>query len=365
MSGELRVAAGVPAAVSTLPPAAGAAPRPWDGLPRLRLADLPTPLTRLDRFSEAAGAEVWLKRDDIGSIAHAGNKVRKLEFLLADAEARGCDVVLTMGGPQSNHARATAAYCAGLGLRCILVLGGDAPTEELGNLLLDRLLGAEVLFAGARDFGGIAARMAEVAAGLERDGARPYPITIGGSTPLGAVGFAVGYNELLGQLHETGAGATAVYLASASGATHAGLEVGRRLAGGGPPVEGIAILKPEAGGSAEHVAELASGCATLLGRHETWTALDIRLDRRFMGPGYGSPTAEASQAIALLARTEGILADPVYSGKALAGLLAHLRGQRAVGPVVFWHTGGAQVLLHPRYAGPVLDAVAAHEGSVL
>jgi D-cysteine desulfhydrase family pyridoxal phosphate-dependent enzyme len=347
-----------PAAVS-MPPAGNAGPRPWDALPRLRLAHLPTPLTRLDRFSEAVGAEVWLKRDDIGSITHAGNKARKLEFLLADAETRGCDVVLTMGGPQSNHARATAAYCAGLGLRCILVLGGDPPPDDLGNLLLDRLLGAEVIFAGARDFAGIAARMAEIAADLEREGARPYPITIGGSTALGAVGFAVGYDELLGQLREAGVGATAVYLASASGGTHAGLEVGRRLTGDGPPVEGIAILKPEAGGSAEHVAELASGCATLLGLRESWTERDIRLDPRFMGPGYGSPTPEASDAIALLARTQGILADPVYSGKALAGVLAHLREGRAVGPVVFWHTGGAQVLLHPQYAGPVLAAAGA------
>jgi len=365
MSGDLQVTASAPKAAAGTPSAPSAGPRPWDALPRLALAHLPTPLTRLDRFSRVVGAEIWLKRDDIGSIAHAGNKARKLEFLLADAVARGCDVVLTMGGPQSNHARATAAYCAGLGLRCILVLGGDPPKEELGNLLLDRLLGAEVVFAGARDFAGIAARMAEVAAGLEGSGARPYAITIGGSTPLGAVGFAVAYDELLGQLSEAGVGANALYLASASGSTHAGLEVGRRLAGGGPPVQGIAILKPDAGGSGEHVAELASDCATLLGRHETWTALDIRLDVRFMGPGYGSPTAEASQAIALLARTEGILADPVYTGKALAGLLAHLREQRTVGPVVFWHTGGAQVLLHPHYAGPVLDAVAAHEGSVL
>jgi len=287
-------------------------------------------------------------------VTGSGYKARQLVFLLADALAKGCDVVLTVGGPQSNHARATAAYCARLGLRCILVLGGDPPAEDLGNLLLDRLLGAEVIFSGAREFAGIEGLMEEEVARLTAEGSRPYPIPVGGSTPLGSVGFAIAYGEMIEQLDAVGLAPAAVYVASASGGTHAGLEVGRRTADRGPRVEGIAILDPEAGWGAAHVARLATECAAILGRGDTWVAEDIHLDQRFRGSGYGHPTTESSEAIALLARTEGILVDPVYTGKGFAGMLAHLREGRIEGPVLFWHTGGAQVLLHPRYAAPVL-----------
>jgi 1-aminocyclopropane-1-carboxylate deaminase/D-cysteine desulfhydrase-like pyridoxal-dependent ACC family enzyme len=192
-------------------------------LPRVRLAELPTPLDRAERFGAAIGAEVWIKRDDVGSIGLAGNKVRKLEFVLADAVEQGADTIVIIGAEQSNAARATAAACARLGLGCLLVLSGTEPPSPAGNLLLDTLFGAELHFAGEVGWAELweeSQRLSEV---LRARGAVPYTLPAGASSPLGACGFARAWAELRDQLSDAGVDAESVYYAATSGGTHAGM----------------------------------------------------------------------------------------------------------------------------------------------
>jgi D-cysteine desulfhydrase family pyridoxal phosphate-dependent enzyme len=322
--------------------------------PRVRLAPLPTPLQPAPRLGEALGAEVWVKRDDVGSLGLAGNKVRKLEFALGAALAAGADCVITTGAAQSNHMRATAAACAQLGLRAVLVVRGEsdggAPT---GNLLLDRLLGAELCWAGTDDWGELNALTERIAGQLRDAGATPYAIPAGCSSPTGALGFVAAYRELRDQLAEAGVAARRIVHASTSGGTHAGLLLGRALAGGeGPAPLGFDVgrLYPD---PVAHVARIATGAARLLGAELTFGAADVELDDSQLGDGYGAFTPAARDAIRLAARREGILFDPVYSGKGLAGLVA--RARELGGPLVLWHTGGAQALFADGFATPLLD----------
>ncbi len=329
--------------------------QPWDGLARIALAPLPTPLVRAERFGAAIGAEVWIKRDDIGSIGLAGNKVRKLEFVAADAMVRGADTLVTAGAAQSNHARATACAAAALGMRCVLVLGGDRPQRSGGNLLLDECFGAEVRFVGSDDWGDINRALAEAVAATRDAGSAPYLIPLGCSSPLGAVGFVAAYWELVEQLDAEGVTAAEVWHASTSGGTQAGLTLGRRLLGRGPAVRGVSagvVWRDPATALARH----ARDAATILGRAVEITPADIALDTAWVGAGYGEPTPAGLEAIRLLARTEGILCDPVYSGKGLAGLVGAARAGRLGGPVVFWHTGGVPVLFDGRYSTALGDA---------
>ena len=319
---------------------------PWDALPRLRLADLPTPLERLDRFGEAIGREVWMKRDDAGSIGLAGNKVRKLEFTLADARWQGADTILIIGAEQSNAARATAAACARTGLGCVVVLSGDPPRFPAGNLLLDHLFGADVRFAGDVGWAELWDAGEAIAAELRRAGARPYSLPAGSSSPLGAVGFAAAWFELLDDLP---AGPEALYFASSSGGTHAGLLLGRALREG-PALRSIGVAPDILPDMPGYIASLAEQSAALLGVDADLEAPEI--DMSHLGEGYAVPTDEGNEAIRLLARTEAILCDPIYSGKALAALVADAR--RGAGPAVFWHTGGHHALFAPRYGDAVV-----------
>jgi D-cysteine desulfhydrase family pyridoxal phosphate-dependent enzyme len=313
-------------------------------LPRLRLASLPTPLQRLDRFGQAIGAEVWIKRDDVGSIGLAGNKVRKLEYVLADAIAKGADAIVIIGAEQSNAARATAAACARLGLRCVLVLSGDPPATETGNLLLDRLFGAEVHFAGDVGWDELRAASDQLSDDLRGEGATPYTLPAGSSSPLGAVGFVRAWFELRDQLAEAGVEPRTLFYAASSGGTQAGLILGKAIAEGrGPELRAIDV----APALAPDVDAIARGAADLLG-----VAPDLppaQADQGFVGDGYAIPTAGGIAAIRLLARTEAIVCDPVYSGKALAALVAAEHD----GPVVFWHTGGYHALFAPRFGAAV------------
>jgi D-cysteine desulfhydrase family pyridoxal phosphate-dependent enzyme len=321
----------------------------WDGLARIALAPLPTPLVRAERFGAAIGAEVWIKRDDIGSIGLAGNKVRKLEFVVADAIAQGADTLVTAGAAQSNHARATACAAAALGLRCVLVLGGDRPERAQGNLLLGECFGAEARFVGSDDWGDIKRALDEAVAAERAAGAAPYLIPLGCSSPLGAVGFAAAYRELLDQLDAAGVVAEEVWHASTSGGTQAGLTLGRHLAGRGPAVRGVSagvVWSDPTRVLARH----ASEAAAILGRAIPVAPGDIQLDTAWVGAGYGEPTPECLEAIRLLALTEGILCDPVYSGKGLAALVGAARAGRLAGPAVFWHTGGVPVVFDERQA---------------
>lgn len=314
-------------------------------LPRLRLAGLPTPLeeaTRLERLFP--GVRVFLKRDDLTHPALGGNKARKLEFLLAEARQQGADVVLTVGGPQSNHARITAALAARLGWECVLVLDGAEPPEAQGNLLIDRLLGARVRFAGVRPAQEV---MEEMAAALEAQGRRPYAIPVGGSTPLGAVGYCLAMQEMLVQAGDAGVVVNRAYVATGSGGTQAGLVLGAQILDPSLRVTGVSVSR-SAEEARARVAALATGAASLLGQTATADveAGGVEVLDGYVGPGYGIPTPECLEAIRLLAREEGVLLDPVYTGKAMACLLDHLRRGviREGENVVFWHTGGTPAL---------------------
>lgn len=320
--------------------------------PRVRLDPLPTPLQRAPRLGDALGVDLWIKRDDIGSLGLAGNKVRKLEFALGEALANGADCIVTCGAAQSNHMRATAAAAAQLGLRAILVVRGERDDRPpTGNLLLDRLLGAELRWSGTEDWGKLNQRVDDVAQELRTEGLTPYAVPAGCSSPTGALGFVAGYEELCTQLDDAGVVATRVCHASASGGTHAGLALGHRLLRDGPVPLGFDVgrLSPD---PSAHVARLATDAAALLGVELTFMSVDISLDDSQLGDGYGAATAAATAAIELAARREGILLDPVYSGKALAGLIAH--AAEADGPLVLWHTGGAQALFARGFADALL-----------
>ncbi|HSN77616.1 MAG TPA: D-cysteine desulfhydrase family protein [Anaerolineae bacterium] len=319
-------------------------------LPRLPLAHLPTPLEPLPRLRAALQAEdrtrpvplLLVKRDDQTGLASGGNKTRKLEYLLAEALAEEADTVLTVGAPQSNHCRQTAAAAAKAGLRCVLVLGGSAPRLEGGNLLLDRLLGAEIVWAGQRDR---MALLAETASAQAEAGYRPYVITYGGSSPVGAAGYAVAFQELLEQTRASAWKVDHVAVASSSGGTQAGMAVGAWAAGFGGQIHGISIDR-RAAEFQPALAELATQTASLLSVPHSFEAQDFIVHDAYLGGGYGVLGDPERGAIRLLAASEGLLADPVYTGRALAGLLDLLRQGRfgAEETVIFWHTGGLPAL---------------------
>jgi L-cysteate sulfo-lyase len=343
-------------------PAAAAHDPEWlNAIPRLALGYLPTPLVPLDRFTQTfapAGPRVWLKRDDCTGLAIGGNKTRKLEYLLADARGAGADSVLTFGAVQSNHARQTAAACAAAGLPCHLILTrrvqwDHRDYERSGNVLIDRLLGASVDLVAPAD----AARVAgEQLAALREAGGRPYVIPTGGSNAIGAVGYVRCAQELLEQSSALRFALTDVVHASSSGGTQAGLVAGfAALAepGSRPAVHGINVYEPDAARLAGTVLELARAVLRDFGpeelRRDATSAIgtaDVRVDARYLGADYGIPDAATIEAIRTLARSEGVLLDPVYSGKAFAGLLDRLhRGEFAgAADVVFIHTGGTPVL---------------------
>ena len=312
---------------------------------RIALAQLPTPLERLPHFSAALGGpEVWIKRDDQTGLATGGNKTRKLELLLAEAREQGAQVVLTVGAIQSNHCRQTAAAAARAGLDCLLVLRGQAPPRQqwTGNLLLDDLLGARLRWAGDQEpLDVLAAATAEEAAA----GRKPYPIPYGGSNGLGAAAYALAFQEAWQQMEAAGLTFDRVLFASSSGGTQAGLVVGARACGFQGQVLGISVDKT-GGHLRETVAELLAPTAAHLGLDLEMGPDDVEIDDRYIGAGYAVLTAAEREAIQLLARNEGILLDPVYTGKAMAGLIALVRrGEIGRGErVLFWHTGGTPAL---------------------
>ena len=317
-----------------------------DVLPRLPLAHLPTPLEPLPRLAaalqEIAGGRpiprLWVKRDDQTGLASGGNKTRKLEYLLADAMAEDADTVLTVGAPQSNHCRQTAAAAAKAGLRCVLVLGGSAPLLPGGNWLLDQLFNAEIVWAGQRDR---LAVLAEVAESQRSMGYRPYTIPYGGSNSLGAAGYATACQELLAQAQALGLRIDHMAVASSSGGTQAGLMVGAWAAGFEGVVHGISIDRPAAELRAA-LAGLATETAALLGVAHRFDPEEAVVHDAYLGGGYGVLGDAERTALHLLARTEGLLLDPVYTGRAMAGLLdlIHQGRFQPDDAVVFWHTGG-------------------------
>lgn len=306
--------------------------------PTVSFAATGTPLQRADRLGAALGLKpglMWVKRDDLTGLAGGGNKARKLEFLCADALSDGCDTVVTGGAAQSNHVRMTAAACAALGLRCVAVLAGPCPQIWQGNLVLDRLLGAEVRWADRVD---LVAALDEEKARLTAEGRAVYVIPLGGSSPVGALGYVTCADELA----EEAPPDALVVCADGSGGTHAGLVAGF---GAHERVLGVNVgfddLDPK-------VAELAAATACLAGRSEPSGA--IRLDAGQPEP-YGEPTAATREALELAAHCEGLVLDPVYTGRAMAALITRCRDGRipADQPVVFLHTGGLPALFTDRY----------------
>jgi L-cysteate sulfo-lyase len=315
-------------------------------LPRTKLGFFPTPVAALDRFSEKLGGPpILIKRDDQTGLALGGNKTRKLEFLMADALEQGCDTVITGGAGQSNHCRQTAAAAAACGLSCHLVLGGEAPPVSNGNLLLDRLLGAQLHWTGKWRRG---EKIPEIAEELRRQGKRPYVVPYGGSNPIGAAAFAEAVRELISQLEEMGRNISHLVFASSSGGTQAGLIVGRAAFSADFEVIGIRIDKGEAGDGPyrEHVLNLARATADCLGVEAVLNESDVHIRDDYLGQGYGIVGPAEREAVRMLAETEGILLDPVYTGRVMAGLIDMIRRDEFPqdSHVLFWHTGGSPAL---------------------
>ncbi len=309
-------------------------------IPRVRLAALPTPLELRPRLSEAAGVEVYVKRDDLTGLGVGGNKARKLEYLVADAQSRGADVLVTAGGPQSNHTALTALAAGRAGLGAHLVHYGHEPAGAAqGNRMLSELAGAGTTYTGAAERASVDPAMERVAAGLRRAGRAPYVIPRGGATPLGCVGYVRASLELAGQLAEAGISPTRVVVPTGSCGTQAGLEVGVRWLQTAYRIVGVTVSRPAAE-CRERIRALAEACAGLLdldlGRGEI---LEPEVLDGYLAPGYGLRSRAGDAATALLARTEGLLLDPVYTAKAMAALLES--ATQDGGPIVFWHTGGA------------------------
>ena len=315
-------------------------------LRRQGLGFFPTPLHELRQLGKKLGGpRILIKRDDMTGLAMGGNKVRKLEFLLGDALAQGCDTLITGGALQSNHCRQTAGAAAACGLECHLVLGGEPPAEANGNYLLDRLLGAEVHWAGELRKG---ERIPEITAELRHAGRTPYAIPYGGSNAVGATGFVEAVRELLEQLKNTGEEITHIVFPSSSGGTHAGLTVGRSMFRQNFRIVGIAIDKGEAGEGPfdEHVADLANRTSEKLNVECRFRQKDITLRNDYLGEGYGVVGDLERRAIALAAETEGVFLDPVYTGRAMGALIDMIaRKEFSSGEtVLFWHTGGSPAL---------------------
>jgi D-cysteine desulfhydrase len=309
---------------------------------RVQIGAFPTPLQKLSRLSAALGREIWTKRDDLSGVALGGNKARKLQFLIADALATGCDVVIATGYVQSNNVVQTAAAARAYGLRSVLVLTGHAPDSVRGNLLLARLLGAEIVFAG--DSAQLEALERE-AARQRSAGAKPYVLPPGGSTGLGVVGFVEAVFETKQQCQSAGVAPDCLVFPTGTGGTQAGLALGLRLAEWPVTLYGVSTGKTR-DEMLEDLPGMANAAAVVLGRNERLRADDFIVDDRFYGEGYARPGRVDFQAIVEFAQLEGHFLDPVYTGRAMHGLRTLIgRGELpGTGPILFWNTGGTAAL---------------------
>ena len=313
---------------------------------RQSLGFFPTPLVELTRLSKVLdGPKVYMKRDDNTGLALGGNKTRKLEFIIGDALAKGADTIVTAGAIQSNHCRQTAAAAASLGLECHLVLGGQEPEQLNGNLLLDKLFGCQIHWAGSNRKGEDIPAIVEQ---LKKEGKNPYIVPYGGSSELGAVAFIEAFKELELQRQEMDVSFTHIVFASSSGGTQAGLMLGNKIFNSPYQIVGINIDKGETDKVPfdQYIVSLANSTAALIGSDYTFSETDLVLNSDYVGDGYGVIGNLENEAIAITAQTEGILLDPVYTGRAMGGLLDMIRtgSIKKTDRVLFWHTGGAPAL---------------------
>lgn len=308
-------------------------------LPAVAFASAPSPVEELTRLREVLGAaapRLLVKRDDAIPFAFGGNKVRKMQLVAARAQACGADTLITTGGVQSNHARVTAAAAAKLGMKCILVANGSAPERPAANALLDLLLGADVRYVRSRDQR--EPGMEQAADDVRQSGGTPYVIPLGASIPLGAAAFVAAIAELADQIDPP----DVIVHATSSGGTQAGLVAGCSLVGW--PTTVIGVSADESSAELERrIRDLLSGVAELLGfEPHRFASASVEVDDRFVGQGYGIPTTESRAALELTARAEALFLDPTYTAKAMAGLIARIRGRRfdPDATILFWHTGG-------------------------
>jgi D-cysteine desulfhydrase family pyridoxal phosphate-dependent enzyme len=314
-----------------------------DPIKRVSLGHFPTPLHALPRLSEKLGGpRLFVKRDDQTGLATGGNKTRKLEFLVADALDRHMDTLITAGAPQSNHARQTAAAAAKVGMKCVLVLRGQLQFGRQGNLLLDELLGAEIRWAERE---AVETTMTETANELSVKGYLPYLIPYGGSNPIGATGYVAAMEELMEQAKQMNLRFDRIVFASSSSGTQAGLAVGAKATGYTGQVLGISVDEKREDLQTK-AARLATETAAHLGQIMKFAPGDIDVNADYLGAGYAVLGEPEREAIRLAAQTEGLLLDPVYTGRAFAGMmdLIHKGSIRRDETVLFWHTGGTPAL---------------------
>ena len=320
-----------------------------DKFPRIRLGHAPTPLDRAPNLGTALGIDLRVKRDDCTGLAFGGNKVRQLEFYLGDAQAHGADTVLITGAVQSNFVRLAAAGARQLGMDIHIQLeervdDADELYRTSGNVLLDRLLGATLhTLPVGEDEAAADAALEDIARSLAHEGRRPYVIHLGvDRPPLGGLGYILAANESMEQARARGFGLDAVVCASGSALTHAGTLIGMRAIGEEMPVHGICVRR-DASLQQARVAKRAAELAAMIGRPAVFDADDVSVSDEVFLPGYGKLNDAVREAISMAARYEALLLDPVYTGKAMAGLIAHVRsGRIAAGSrVLFIHTGGS------------------------
>ena len=308
------------------------------------LGFFPTPVVELPHLSELLGGPaIFMKRDDQTGLALGGNKTRKLEYLLGDALTKGCDAIITAGAAQSNHCRQTAAAAAKLGIECHLVLGGESPDKPDGNLLLDRIFGARIHWTKEHRKG---EDIPQICAQLKAEQRQPYIVPYGGSNELGALAFAAAASELHQQCGTLPF--THIVFASSSGGTQAGLMLGKQMLGESYQLVGIKIDKADAADDAfeQKVLSLANRTAALVDLDYEFSERELILNSSYLGDGYGVVGELEREAILLTARTEGILLDPVYTGRAMGGMIDMIRtgelGRQD--KVLFWHTGGGPAI---------------------
>ncbi len=316
---------------------------------RLHFAHLPTPIEELPRLSATLGGpRILVKRDDQTGLAFGGNKTRKLEFLVAEAKDQGAKMLISAGAIQSNHCRQTAAAAAKFGFECTLVLTGQLPEQASANLLMDELFGAKIVNVFDRtDRDRI---LKETFDRAVTDGKKPYLVPYGGSSPTGALGYAFAVEEFMKQkVH-----ADWMVFGTSSGGTHAGLVLGQRVFGFKGKVLGISIDESE-GWLKEHVSALASSASEKFGKRIEFTQADVLANANYCRAGYGVLTDAEREAVRLFAKYEGLLLDPVYTGRAAAGLIDLIRKGffKKDETVLFWHTGGQPALFAEKYANKI------------
>jgi D-cysteine desulfhydrase len=318
----------------------------YKNLPKQSLGFFPTPLVELSELSKVfGGPKIYMKRDDNTGLALGGNKTRKLEYIMGDALACGADTVITAGATQSNHCRQTAAAAARLQLECHLVLGGEKPAVINGNFLLDQIFGCHIHWAGINRKG---EDIPEIVERLKQAGKKPYVVPYGGSNELGALAFVDALKELKLQAQHMNTSFTHIVFASSSGGTQAGLMLGKKILDLSCQLIGINIDKGEVDKTRfdQHIVSLANSTAKFIGVDHEFSDEDCILNSDYVGEGYGVVGKLEVEAISVTAQTEGILLDPVYTGRAMGGLFDMIRTGKLnkSDKVLFWHTGGAPAL---------------------